>query len=146
MEKKNVAEGFKYKIRNHFYSLCRNFNNFDNVTNDDIEYAKEIANSIKGRYDNYSRESIYFKYIAYIVENFYNVKNKDILPLILIMLVDPSFNIYKIYEKSSKMKDIKTKMKLIYGFVDTEIIKFEKAYILKFLNMDDFSFIKKLEM
>ena len=53
--------------------------------------------------------------------------------------------IYKIYEECSKMKDIKLRMKFIYGFDDTEIIKFEKAYILKFLDIDDFSFIKRLE-
>ena len=88
---------------------------------------------------------IYFKYLSYILENFYNIENKDMLPLILIMTVDPSFNIYKIYEECSKMKDIKLRMKFIYGFDDTEIIKFEKAYILKFLDIDDFSFIKRLE-
>lgn len=146
MEKKNIARSLKYKVRNHFYSLCKNFDNFNEITNDDIETARQIANSIKGKYDDYSRESIYFKYIEYIVKNFYNISNRDMLPLILIMLIDPSLYIYKIYEKSSKIKNIRAKMNFIYGFDDTEIIKFEKAYILKFLNMDDFSFTKKLEI
>ena len=52
MEKNTVAENFKYTIKNRFYSLCRNFDNFNNITNDDIEYAKDIANSIKDKYEN----------------------------------------------------------------------------------------------
>lgn len=146
MKKNKVEESFQCKFKNQFYSICRNFNNFEDITNEEIECAIEIADSIRNKYDNYSRESIYFKYLHYISENYHDYQNKDMLPLILIKTVDPSLNIYKIYENCSRIKDIKLRMKLLYGFDDIDIIKFEKAYISKFLDINDFSFTKRLEI
>ena len=145
MEKFIVIDKRKISLKNQFHSLCRNFNNFDNINDDDMEYAKEIANEIKDKYSNYSKDSIYYKYLEHILINYYNCDNKDIMPLILIMAIDPSLYIYKIYEDFSNFKDIKKRMKFIFGFDDYTIIKYEKEYIKKFLNLDDFNFIKKLE-
>lgn len=146
MEKFIIIDKRKISLKNQFHSLCRNFNNFDNINNDDIEYAKEIASEIKDKYSNYSKDSIYYKYLEHISTNYYNCDNKDIMPLILIMAIDPKLYIYKIHESLSKTKDIKRRIKFIFGFDDDTIIKYEKEYIKKFLNLDDFNFTKKLEL
>ena len=121
-------------------------NKFENISNDDIECAKEIAENIKNKYINSPKDLLYYRYLSSISDNFYKIENKDMLPLVLIMTIDPSMNIYKIYEKYSRFNEIKSVMRFVYGFDDLKIIKFEKAYIQKFLDMDDFDFVKRLEI
>lgn len=135
----------KTTLENRFHSLCRNFNNFEDISNEEIEYAKEIAQKLKNQYSKFPKDLIYYKNLDHLCSNYYNYPNKDIMPLILIFSIDPDLYIYKVYESFSKIKDIKKRMNFIFGFNDEKIIKYEKEYIKKFLNIDNYDFTKKLE-
>lgn len=147
MNFKNYRKDIEYKakVRKAFISLMRNFNNFNNINNDDIVGADEYAKMIKEYYAGKSISYILFKYMEYIYKKLYNYENKDFLILLLIRTFDKELELYRIYQLECTEKRIKMNSLATLGFYEKELIKYEKAYIKKFLDMDEFDFTKKLE-
>lgn len=139
-------KNYKIKIRRTFFSLMRNFNNFNDINSNDIKNADDYAERIKDHFKNKSIDFILFQYMNYICSKLHNHENKDLLVLILIRTFDPKLELFKIYQLESTIKRIKMKSLITLGFFEPELIKYEKAYIKKFYDMDDYDFTKKLEI
>ena len=123
--------------------------NFDCISDKEKEELEKRAETIK---EKYNREKfgndLIDKLLYYIYKTNVSWKNRFTHPkklALFIMVFDPDCEIYKIYESNSNIDDIKDEVKTKFGFFDQNIIKAEKLYIERFYDMDDYSFMKKLE-
>ena len=130
---KKLKIGYCKKIKNRFYSYCRNVSDYK-IEND--EKANELIEKYKKIYKNININS----YIDLL-----DVLSKDLINniidcneaiCILVKTIDPNYTIYTIYDEACTNEELKTTLLQEFHFYDPSLVELEKKY-LKDNNLDD---------
>ena len=129
--------------RNGFYSHCRNIGDF----NCDHEKLVKYINKVTELYIRDDKGIYYLRYIDYLKNK---IVNRSITPsegaYILINSIDPSYEVYQIYEDNCNIYDIKDECMKKFHFFDKKFLELEKLY-MKLNNLEDeYSFTKRKEL
>lgn len=131
-----------------------NIKNFDNITEEKIEFLKQKSFELSERFNkeklgyDYIYRLISYLFVSKVEWKRYLSSNEKVI--LLILTIDPTFKMYKIYESECKIENIKERIIEEFGSYIYEIMIIEKKYIKKFDDIDKYIFnfedIKKLEL
>lgn len=131
-----------------------NIKNFDNITEEKIEFLKQKSFELSERFNkeklgyDYIYRLISYLFVSKVEWKRYLSSNEKVI--LLILTIDPTFKMYSIYESECKIENIKERIIEEFGSYIYEIMIIEKKYIKKFDDIDKYIFnfedIKKLEL
>lgn len=139
----------KLKISNKFKYHVFKITSFDSINDDDRKKIKECATKLRERFNSETYpDEYYYRLLFYIfggsTYRILKLRFEERIALV-IEVIDPEFDMYKIYEEFCNINDINDEIKRKFSFFDENLIRAEKLYIQRFDKIDNYSFIKKLE-
>lgn len=135
------VKAFRTNVANKFYSNTRQIKNFTK------EYdSNEMIEELKEKYQFDDHGQYYYNLLNNLNNKIYKEQfDKENALYILVNVIDPECEMYKIYESESKIENIQSEARDKFGFYDSRLINIEKMYVKFYKNVDDYSFSKKLE-
>ena len=132
----NIYETFKEKTKNKFCYLNKNFNGFNDITDEKRNELIKEAEILKEKYmkQNDLLCPNYYKVLNQINEDI--ILKKKYKPneaiIVLIETIDSKLKLIKIFMSSKTDFEIETKSTKMFGFYDSNLIDYEIEYAKKF--------------